>query len=767
MTEQVVVPTVPMMVCKQCGADFPRPAKGYRKYCDVCAPGRKKIHNDNRAAGKKTANFAYDSNVEPPKPEAKELLRQRGIENEHVVDLCYDLAQLAATKNNVPANRFLFQHGIRARLARKPGAKAPAAIEPTTEWVPGELLNRAELFAIYDFAFWRHPDVTFEQWLADRMKFKMSAFELSKILGKEDFGTKHEEWTEFAPRWNPLGLHPGYTQKQALAWLDAQSEKKRYLLVASRNSMKSTWARILALTLTITYPDARILIVSETNKLSKKAMKEFRGYLEMAPNSPTLFQQYFPEFAIAPDEGQSLIYDNPLAHLGLPQNSVESSSMESANTGSRFDFCLFDDPISRDNGTSNDDQRAEAVSKHGSIMKLREPAGFALNIQTPWVEDDLGDVMIKRNEQDPERPLAVRVDPVMTIKPQAMLKALLDLKEDDVELNFLPKLNWKFVRDEMRSPEGLNFFKTQYLCKWIKEDEGIKVQFDHEEIWRRVKSMSFFGIPAHVNNWLAVDRSGGSVSRTADFNCAIVGRNQVVDSRQALVVVDAKLERAKDSELIENILIPLIQRHNPQVILFEEDRHWADFEMNLKKELMRRGIVPPHMKHLPINTTRDSKARRIKRLEGPLQQGRLYFNSAIADLEICLLQLEKFDGSPSHSSKKDDFCDSLALLAEAMLPRTHEEEVKPEVAAIRREREEAEYKEAVRRDHHDRMFGGRQQPNVQTRTQWEQQQRGGSGIEQTPPAPAPAPSAYRPRPPIGNPFGRLPSGMRGLNGPKR
>jgi len=62
-------------------------------------------------------------------------------------------------------------------------------------------------------------------------------------------------------------------------------------------------------------------------------MKEYRGYLELAPNNPTLFQQYFGEFTVQNDEGSSLTYDNPLAILGLPQHSCESSSMESANTG--------------------------------------------------------------------------------------------------------------------------------------------------------------------------------------------------------------------------------------------------------------------------------------------------------------------------------------------------------------------------------------------------------------------------------------------------
>ena len=58
--------------------------------------------------------------------------------------------------------------------------------------------------------------------LSSRNMFKISAFELSKILGKEDFGETHEAWTSFVPRWSPTGLRPGYTQKQALSWLDAQ-----------------------------------------------------------------------------------------------------------------------------------------------------------------------------------------------------------------------------------------------------------------------------------------------------------------------------------------------------------------------------------------------------------------------------------------------------------------------------------------------------------------------------------------------------------------
>jgi len=262
--------------------------------------------------------------------EAIEILLERGLRNRHVIDFCVNILAPAACRNNsgIPYNRHLFSQGLRATLN---GSELPEIEDGEVE---GDILYRRDLYALWDYGFWRQADVSFDQWLADRLRLKSSAYELSKLLGKEDFGQKHEEWTAFAPRWNPQGLRPGYTQREALAWLNSQrsdieGDKKRYLLVASRNSMKSTWARIHALCLTIICPDSSILIVSETNKLSKKAMRELKGYLEMQPNNPSLFQQFFGEFTVpADDSGQSQTYENPLAHLGLPQSACESSSME-------------------------------------------------------------------------------------------------------------------------------------------------------------------------------------------------------------------------------------------------------------------------------------------------------------------------------------------------------------------------------------------------------------------------------------------------------
>jgi len=278
-----------------------------------------------------------------------------------------------------------------------------------------------------------------------------------------------------------------------------------------------------------------------------------------------------------------------------------------------------------------------------------------------------------------------------------------------------------------------------------EEDSDIKCQFDHNMLWRRVRTMTELGNAKGAVNFMSLDR-GWSDTRFADFSCAVVGRVQPVDGRQALVVVDAKLERARESEVIKDMLVPLIALHKPRVLIFEEDRGWKDFEESLRRALVLRNIIVPWLRHVPIDTSPRSKSIRVKALELPIHSGRMYFNAAIPDLEICLGQLERFDGTTnSNSHRKDDFPDSLAILADACLPKTHEEVAKedPKEAQQRKDREEVEFERERRQAYHDRMHGGPSQP--------EQEQ---------PPPQTPAP-VYRPPTAMGNGFATLPGNMRG------
>ena len=126
------------------------------------------------------------------------------------------------------------------------------------------------------------------------------------------------------------------------------------------------------------------------------------------------------------------------------------------------------------------------------------------------------------------------------------------------------------------------------------------------------------------------------------------------------------------------------------------------------------------------------------------------------------MQLEKFDGiHSSNSHRKDDFPDALAMLWDAFGPKVKEEikEDDPETKARKQEQNENDEAHFQRQQMHSRMFGNEALPRVQTRTEWEAMQRGGSAFE--PPATPKPLAAYRPRTAMGNGFATLPGNMRG------
>jgi len=98
----------------------------------------------------------------------------------------------------------------------------------------------------------------------------------------------------------PRHAEKKYTQKEMRLWLDSISPVKDYLLMASRNSMKSSFVLVWLLTLHLCAPDARALLVSETQKLSSGFIRSYRNYWEVQPNSETMLQKLFPEYCVKP-----------------------------------------------------------------------------------------------------------------------------------------------------------------------------------------------------------------------------------------------------------------------------------------------------------------------------------------------------------------------------------------------------------------------------------------------------------------------------------
>src|SRR6266404_1351106 len=640
-------------------------------------PEKQREYYDNRRTKKKASDYKFDSTVEPTKPEAKKLLEDRGLSNPHIIGTVYKNLLRAAEEHEVPANRFLFQNGIVKTLESFEKGEAQTLETIPAEPVTGELSTRAELYALYDASIATRTELTFEEFLATRLRCKTDCWYLGKEILDKDFSDCHRAWTEFFPKFDLTTLPPQYTQKQAIKWLNEQSpEIKDFLLLASRSAFKSSWSHIWILSLITCYPDVRVLLVSETRPLAKDFIGVIRSYFEAVPGQETKFQRLFAEFTIAPGEGSVLSLEVPMARLKLAQ-SIESSSADSSVAGRRFDVGLFDDIISS-TSCGNETQIQASINKFLALIKLREVGGLVLVLGTPWAETDLYNRLIQMSK-DGDRALAYRIDPVFVVTKTARHKltpALLPtLVESDIESFLFPeRLDWKFLRREiLASP---SFFMSQNLCIFPRsEDADLRVTFELEDLEKHTRSIGHFETATYTK-CMSLDRAY-RISRWAAYSCITAGRIQQSQNKQAAGRVDVKMDRLKESELVKAICDMIAKHQDIKYFVAEKDKGFEQLWQSIVRQLSLRGIAAPHFTWAPILAgaqNAGAKAKRAKRLELPLLDDRLWFATGEWN-EVCYKQLTDFDGlTKSNSHRKDDFIDSLGLFWFSFGPKYEQKE---------------------------------------------------------------------------------------------
>jgi hypothetical protein len=666
---------------------------------------------------RKAQGFVYSSTDEPTKPQALALLEERGIKHPHIQSTVHKLLLRAAEDNHITPNRYLFAHGITPALASYQKKEAQPAEPISAENIPGELLTRAELFALYDASISTHEEISFEEFLQIRFRCKSDTFYLGKEVFQNDFAHAHEVWRDFFPQLNPTTLPPNYTQRQAINWLASQSEIKDFLLMASRRAFKSSFARLWLVSAIVTLPDIRILIVSETRPLAKDNIEAVRGYFEATPGFETRFQRLFPEFCIPVGDGSVMSLEVPTRRLKLPQ-SVESSSMDSTVAGRRADVILFDDCISEVSCT-NEVQIQKSVNKRDLLVKLKERGGLVITLGTPYAAKDLYFEMIERSEKNGDETFAYRVDPAFQVKPEARYKLtptlLPTLVEEDIESFLFPEgLPWKELRTDLRNNPP--FFMSQNLCIFpLEEDADIKVTFEEAVLRSKIRHRGFFdatSLPG-TPTYMATD-DATSVSRYADFSAIAIVRVQpvqksveVVDSKQhALVVLDLVLGRWKQSEKITNIC-KAIEKHKPSAWVLEKDRGHEELVLGVRKMCVLKGLTMPHVMLRDIKNTPAAKALKVKVLEAPLEDNRLFFASAPWN-DAMIERFIRFDGikkSGSSDQSKDDDIDAIATAYQVWGPRPASEVVDPKDGEERRLQEEEEGRQMRKAAHYNTHFG--------------------------------------------------------------
>jgi phage terminase large subunit-like protein len=625
-----------------------------------------------KAAELEVASF-YNSTSEPSKKDILKILADRGITNNHALDVLLTLGQQVAEQHGIAASRFFWTHGI-VQTLKSLELKSPQLLpEIADDFIPGELLNRPTLQALFDFSIaWREPELTFEEFLAIRLRCKSDCYFLGKEVLKKDFAEVHQNWTNFLPRFNPIGLPPEYRQIDAIKWLASQTETRDYLLLSSRGAFKSSFSHVWGLTLILCLPDARVLLVSENKGLAQDFVGAIKSYFLKVPGQESRFQNLFPEYALEMGhEGSVLVLDCPMARLHLPQ-SIEATSISSAVAGRRFDLMLCDDILSNNN-SGDEEQRQSVSDKFSMLLKLRESgAGLVVLLGTPYHKDDLYARILTRaaeSEKEGDHAIACRLDPAWKLKEGIDRKtSLKELREDQVILLFPERLSFASLRRELRTDEKA--FLSQNLIVFPDEFGDEKFTFDMDAVRAHIRPAAFFQDARVLKICLIVDQAF-TTTGISDFSALVTLKiMQRENGKEFAVICDLVMERLRQNELAIAVVQDYAKHHHSH-ILVERTGPYEALQREIALQAVRRGISLPAIYWKPTvaaGVSPKSKVTRIKSLAIPLADDRLWIVSAEWN-DALLSQAERFNGRKSSGSKHDDALDAISRGTEAYLPR--------------------------------------------------------------------------------------------------
>jgi hypothetical protein len=689
-------------------------------------------------AARKAVDADFASREEVSKKEAKRILQEsRGIRNPRILEICVELAEVASRNLKLPFNASLFQRGLQGTLAAARGEAAPAF--PSDEWHPGERVREHELYAAWDYACsWRtQPNGTklsFEDWKAYRRHCITDIVWFGNtVLGKSFEQEPHGRWAkELFPQLEPalLSLPEKFGQKDIAKAFYALSDVRQRCLISARSSFKSTFSTVFTLALMLCFAGSlRILVCTATQPLAKGFARAFRSLLTVRDvNNASLLSQLWPEHSISPDDGRSLEYLSPFRQLDalIEPTLTATSVISEGQAGARFDLCVMDD-VAEISNSSTPEMRAKTQERVDLLLELGEPHSLVNFIGTPTspgegTKEDPGDVysvLLRREEKNQregnEPKLLYMICPAWTVN-HGISKRAWDptLTEEDVTLLFPGRLTFRYLMGKLKAnlatDPSAKIFRQQSLVSWVPDNETqIKMQFSEADLRSHLRPRTFYedtaiGLPVH----LSLDRAW-SKQPTADYSCISVVRVQTVQGKPAMVVLNVLFDRWKESELIEQIC-KAIEQYSPSSWILEKDKGHEELILGVRKMCHLRNLPMPYIRLLELNNAPMSKAIKIKILEAPLVDHRLWFASGTWN-DACFQQFIRFDGlkrSRASDGSKDDIPDSIATAYQVYGPRSTAEleMVDPKEQERRQTELDQEEREAHRREMYHAMFQG-------------------------------------------------------------
>lgn len=655
----------------------PVPAKGTpeRKEYNRVA---KQNERDRKKAREAEEAKDVDSLVEIDEERAREILTtERNLRHPRVIEVCLELAAVAAQCLKISRNEHLYRFGVQKTLAALANKRKDATpVDPAMDrWEPGQRIRVHEQWAIWDYSMsWRtqkdSTKIDFERSQELRRICQTNTYEAGRLVHGKDFAEKpHKQWNDelFVHR-NPDLLPEEYGHAELSQAIASQSKCHHRMLLCARNSLKTTMDLYDLVGWVCTFPDIRILLCSSTNALTQQLVTLFRKiFIVRDPLQPSLFQQLWPEMCVAA-KTPGRQYLCPMRKLDFPDPTLKQTSAESGGqAGGRATLIVYEDIVEQSNVT-NPEQRQKVIETYNNLNELLDPGGFVMICGTAWAaptaDGGCGDlyyeILKEESEKAPsEKQFKVLIGPCWKVKDGVRKEAYdMSLEESEVELMYPERLTFQWIKSKMgKTAQKIRTFRQQQLVQWVPdEDETLRIQFDPDVLTDAIVRSG--SVPSGTTV-LSVDIAYSLNSKADRTAIAAVRIHENLDKQKCMMVLDVEADQMRGSELCEK-LARMCRQYNPSIVLLEKGPT-SDHLQALIDATSTKFQVPIPARFVQTSNVKNIKFQKLKDLELLLAQGRLKFKPG-AYLDALFAELQQIDGTRS-VSKKDDRGDAIAQVA--------------------------------------------------------------------------------------------------------
>lgn len=345
-------------------------------------------------------------------------------------------------------------------------------------------------------------------------------------------------------------------------------------------------------------PNARILIVSGTQKNAFKFFKEIKTHIEANEKLRTLFGKW--------NAGSTRWREDEITLSTRTEVKKEPSLMYSSlekqvTTSLHFSHIVLDDVVSQLT-INTEEQIQKTINYYKFILSVLDPDGALYILGTRYSALDLYGYILENEASEYE--------------------VLCKSAYDELGNPLMPSVLSKDFLEKQRKAQGDYIFATQYLNQTLN---SASIVFKKEDIQFYEKA------PINLELFMSVDPAitGGLSS---DYSGIIVLGVDPFDHWYSLI---AKREKLTILHLVDEILRLIVQFKNINALLLERFNIEKVMGEILRKEMHDRNIQCP-IKEVQTNN-RVSKEARIKSLQPIVESKRIHIKRDQEDLysEFC------------------------------------------------------------------------------------------------------------------------------------